>query len=274
MRNGLGLAQAFRTITIIPAKGPDAKKSSTQLHFYPLVGLVIGTLGCLLECLLLFLCERFGFSSSEGGAASTLPHSGNLPGTIYLVLGVVWTCYMAFVTRGFHLDGLGDTADGFGGGWTKERRLEIMKDSRSGSFAVVAIALCLVLKAATAALALQKGMILALLCSCVLSRYQVVLMSCLCNYAKNQGLSYDLVTGAGAVHVLSCTVQVGVSGLGLWYIGGSMACFVVQALFSTFSMAILAIVSRKKIGGVTGDVLGACCEVSEAMSLVCVLFVK
>lgn len=274
MRNGLGLAQAFRTITIIPAKGPDAKKSSTQLHYYPLVGLVIGTLGCLLEYLLLFFCGRFGFPSSEGGAASILPNSGNLPGTAYLVLGVVWACYMAFVTRGFHLDGLGDTADGFGGGWTKERRLEIMKDSRSGSFAVVAIALCLVLKAVAAALALQKGMILALLCSCVLSRYQVVLMSCFCNYAKNQGLSYDLVTGAGTVHVFSCTVQVGVSGLGLWYIGGSMACFVVQALFSTLSMAILAIVSRKKIGGVTGDVLGACCEVSEVMSLVCVLFVK
>ena len=53
---------------------------------------------------------------------------------------------MAFATRGFHLDGLGDTADGFGGGWTKEKRLQIMKDSRSGSFGVIAICLCLVLK--------------------------------------------------------------------------------------------------------------------------------
>ena len=257
--HGIGLAQAFRTITIFPAPGKDAEKASTQLFFYPLVGLTIGLIGSLFMC----ICYRFT----------------NISAVLSLVFGVLWACWMAFATRGFHLDGLGDTADGFGGGWTRERRLQIMKDSRSGSFGVIAICLCLALKSAAAAHAIYCGRLPILVWSVVLSRLMVVCMCSFCSYAKESGLSYDLVSGAGPVHVLIGLIQSAAFGAGLFFCSGriegisfSVLLLVIPACVSAFSALILAIISKRKIGGITGDVLGACCEVSETVVLLSVVF--
>ena len=92
MTGGLGLAQAFHTLTIIPVPGRDARTTSTQLYFYPFVGLFIRALGA--------------------GAMYAVLKLVTVTGLMAVVLGVVWACYMAFITRGFHLDGLGDMADG------------------------------------------------------------------------------------------------------------------------------------------------------------------
>ncbi len=255
MRCGLGLAQAFRTMTIIPVPGKDAKKASTQLHFYPLVGLTIGAIGVSL----LYLCSNL-VSISTG---------------VCMVLGALWAAYMAFITRGFHLDGLADTADGFGGGWTRERRLEIMKDSRSGSFGVVAISLCLLLKAASAANLILRGRVLLLVWVTFLSRVQVVLMCSFSKYAKESGLSYDLVSGAGASHALSALVQTSLVGCALHVLFEVPIYGLAMPLAaSALSMAILALVSKRKIGGVTGDVLGCCCEICETMALAFSVFMN
>ena len=255
MTGGLGLAQAFHTLTIIPVPGRDARTASTQLHFYPFVGLFIGALGA--------------------GAMYAALKLVTVTGLMSVVLGVVWACYMAFITRGFHLDGLGDMADGFGGGWTRERRLEIMKDSRSGSFAVVAIALCLLLKSASAGAAIQKTELLSLLWSVFIARVQVVLMCAVCSYAKDSGLSYELVSKAGVSHVLSAVLQAGLLGFGFWYMFGICKCLlIIPAIVSTFAMLVLALVSKRRIGGITGDIRGACCEICEVLALTSSLFVK
>jgi adenosylcobinamide-GDP ribazoletransferase len=255
MTGGLGFAQAFRTLTIIPVPGRDAGNASTQLYFYPFVGLFTGALGA--------------------GALYAVQKCMTVTGGMALVLGVMWACYMAFITRGFHLDGLGDMADGFGGGWTRERRLEIMKDSRSGSFAIVAIALCLLLKSASAGAAIQKTELLSLLWSVFIARVQVVLMCAVCSYAKDSGLSYELVSEAGVSHLLSAVLQAGLLGFGIWYMFGICKCLlIIPAIVSTISMIVLAMVSRRRIGGVTGDVLGACCEICEVLALSSSIFVK
>ena len=257
--HGIGLAQAFRTITIFPAPGKDAKKASTQLFFYPFVGLIVGLIGSLM----LWICCRFT----------------NINAVSSLVFGILWACWMAFATRGFHLDGLGDTADGFGGGWTKERRLQIMKDSRSGSFGVIAICLCLVLKSASAAHAIYSGRLPVLVWSVVLSRLMVVCMCSFCSYAKESGLSYELVSGAGFVHVLCALIEAAAFGFGLFFCSGLIEGFSITMLLllipvcaSAFSALMLALISGRKIGGITGDVLGACCEVSETVALLSVVF--
>ncbi|MCR5442287.1 MAG: adenosylcobinamide-GDP ribazoletransferase [Sphaerochaetaceae bacterium] len=259
--HGIGLTQAFRTLTILPAPGKDARNASTQLFFYPFVGLIIGLFGGLI----MWICCRFI----------------NINSVTSLVLGTLWTCWMAFATRGFHLDGLGDTADGFGGGWTKEKRLQIMKDSRSGSFGVIAICLCLVLKSASASYVLLSSRLPVLVWSAVVSRLCVVLMCSSCSYAKESGLSYDLVSGAGFSHVLCAIVQSAAFGLALYYCSGLLEDFcitltglLVPACAAALSTLVLALVSKRKIGGITGDVLGACCEISETMALLSVVFLK
>ena len=262
MRNhGIGFSQAFRTITIFPIPGKDAEKASSQLFFYPFVGFTVGFIGSLI----LLICYRFT----------------NINAVSSLVLGVLWTCWMAFATRGFHLDGLGDTADGFGGGWTKERRLQIMKDSRSGSFGVIAICLCLVLKSVAAAHAMYCGRLPLLVWSVVLSRLMVVCMCSFCSYAKDSGLSYDLVSGAGIVHVLVALVLTVASGAVLFFCSGlldgisiTVPVLLIPAGASAVSALVLSFVSGRKIGGITGDVLGACCEVSETTSLLFAVFLN
>ena len=255
MKYGLGLSQAFRTMTIVPVPGKDAKSASSQLYFYPLVGLSIGALGTAI----MYLLTKYV----------------SLTIAVSLVFGVLWACYMAFITRAFHLDGLGDTADGFGGGWTRERRLEIMKDSRSGSFGVVAIALCLLLKMASATAIIAENRVLMLLWATFIARVQVVLMCTFSNYAKDSGLSYELVSKAGASHVISAMIQTALVGLGLYFLFDVPLSFLLVPLASaTAAMVILSLVSKSKIGGITGDVLGCCCEICETISLsVCVFLI-
>lgn len=258
--HGTGLSQAFRTLTILPAPGKDAAKSSSQLFFYPFVGLVIGVFGGLI----IWLCLRICSISTVSGIA----------------IGILWTCWMAFSTRAFHLDGLGDTADGFGGGWTKERRLEIMKDSRSGSFGVVAICLCLLLKSACAASAVISGALPVLIWSAVAARFCVVCMCSFCSYAKNTGLSFDLVSGAGAGHAVVALLQTVAIGAGLLFLpipSGAVRIGIMNVAVpfaaAVFAMAVLSLVSKRKIGGITGDVLGACCEICETTVLLAAVFV-
>ncbi len=255
MRHGLGLAQAFRTLTIIPVPGPDAENPSRQLHFYPFVGFFLGCAGSAI----VYLCSRcmdFTFG-------------------LCIVLGVLWACYMAFMTRAFHLDGLGDTADGFGGGWTRERRLEIMKDSRSGSFGVVAISLCLLLKAASSAAIIAENSFILLLWATFIARVQVVFMCSLCRYAKESGLSYELVSKAKAGHFISALLQLVAVALGLHYLlEVKLAALLVPFVASTMTMSVLALVSKRKIDGITGDVLGACCEMCEVIGLASCVFLK
>ena len=255
MKHGLGLSQAFRTMTIVPVPGKDAEKASSQLYFYPFVGLCLGALGTAFMYLLTMLA---------GNAIA-----------VSLVLGALWTCYMAFITRAFHLDGLGDTADGFGGGWTREKRLQIMKDSRTGSFGVVAISLCLLLKMASAAAIIAENRLLMLLWATFVARVQVVLMCVFSSYAKESGLSYDLVSNAGASHVISAAVQTALVGLGLFCLFDVPPSLLLATLASgTALMVILSLVSKRKIGGITGDVLGCCCDICETMSLtICVFLI-
>ena len=258
MRHGVGLGQAFRTLTVFPAPGKDAAKVSSQLFFYPFVGLAVGTIGSLI----LHCCTRF----IAVDAVSSL------------VLGVLWTCWMAFATRGFHLDGLGDTADGFGGGWTRERRLEIMKDSRTGSFGVIAICLCLLLKSVCAAGAVRNGRLPMLMWSAIVARMCVVLMCSCCSYAKESGLSYDLVKGAGFSHSCVALIQTAGYGAALYFLlplipeyRTDVAGLVVMMASALLCTVVLGLVSKRKIGGITGDVLGACCEISESAALLAVV---
>ena len=114
---------AFQFFTRIPVPhhSYDDRTVARASVFLPVVGLFVGTLSAALNHVLL----------------------GHWPGPIRAALVLT---FMILITGAFHEDGLADTADGLGGGWTRERALEIMRDSRIGTYGAVALGLSLLLR--------------------------------------------------------------------------------------------------------------------------------
>jgi len=167
-------------------------------------------------------------------------------------------------TRGLHLDGLADTVDGLGGGQTPPARLAIMKDSRLGAFGAMSLFLALLLKftlflAFAGKTAAPAGLIL----FPVLSRWGMVLLAFLSPYARPEGgLGQAMTTG------VTGETLVGATGGALFLaflISGTPGLLLMAA--GAAAVWLLSIYFQKKLGGVTGDVLGAANEVLEILAL-------
>jgi len=186
----------------------------------------------------------------------------------WLGLGPVLAALLALTaalaaTGCFHEDGLADVADGFGGGWTRERKLEIMRDSRLGTYGTAALALVLLLRAAAlASLATPAAAVPALLAAHAGGRCTLPLFMALLPNARTEGLSAYAGrppwTSVWASLLLGLTALL--LGLGFW--DGWLALLVL-------GMAALCVarLCLKQIGGYTGDVLGALEQVGEVVIL-------
>lgn len=249
--SGIGLASAFRTLTIIPVSGKDSRKQATMLFWFPVVGLVLGGLSWGLARLVLLSPSSFS----------------------YLVSGALVTVLLAWLTRGFHLDGLADMADGFGGGWTKERTLEIMKDSHVGAFGVIALVLLLATKvcaiaAICATARIDSDALLWLLMVPILSRMLLAVQTAVNRYARPvPGTAGILVRESRWYHgVVACLVTVVPMVLSLPE--NLLIPYLVVLGTGVLTTLYVGIKSRRRLGGVTGDILGATCELSETSMLV------
>ncbi|MEM7719642.1 MAG: adenosylcobinamide-GDP ribazoletransferase, partial [Pseudomonadota bacterium] len=159
----------------------------------------------------------------------------------------------AILTGGLHEDGLADTADGFGGGRTITRKLEIMRDSRIGSYGVLALILVI---STTAAAIETAGHIAAFVAIGAASRTAMLVPMLLLTPARSDGLGHgatlDWGRSTGAALVLTGTIAL-----------------LTQAVLPTLAMLITALalsrLAQRQIGGQTGDVLGATQKVSECM---------
>jgi adenosylcobinamide-GDP ribazoletransferase len=234
-----GLITAIRTLSILPAPGPEAVRLADSLPWFPAVGAL---LGWLLAGLALGL-GRLSGDWPEGIAF------------VVLVAGVL-------LTRGFHLDGLADCADGLGGGYTRERSLEIMKDSRIGAFGVTALVLLLLGKWLCLARLVAAGRLWWLPTAWIVSRTLPVFLSCFFPYARKEG------TGAAFVRDCRRGHLAGALALGsvlIWLGGGAghLAAWLPALVWA----AAWGGYCRHRLGGVTGDVLGATVEVGEVLVL-------
>ena len=167
-----------------------------------------------------------------------------------------------FATGALHEDGLADSADGLWGGWDKARRLAIMKDSRIGTYGVLALVLVTLLRwVALSGLFAAGTPWAALLAAGALSRVPMtVIMAALPN-ARGAGLSHSVGRPGSRVAALSCAIGLACSFLVL----GPLA--ISAALWVGLAGLALGIVARAKIGGQTGDILGASQQISEAVVL-------
>lgn len=174
------------------------------------------------------------------------------------------TCAGIYLTGAFHEDGFADVCDGFGGGSTPERVLEIMKDSHVGAYGAIGIALLLGLKCVTLASLPSGSVVIALLLAHPLSRLAAVsLIRCMV-YARAEGKARPLAQQMSNAEFLIATATVALPALLLVLLGamrwGALLTGTLAALGATLWLA------RKflsRIQGFTGDCLGAVQQVSE-----------
>lgn len=163
------------------------------------------------------------------------------------------------LTGAFHEDGLGDTFDGLAGGMSEPRRLEIMKDSRLGTFGVAALVTALLLKVAlvsTLAAGDASTLLWALAGAGAVGRASAVsAMKMGEPVGSGLGAEYIALVRPGAVALAAA--------IGVAFAAGSGASGALGLSLAGVAMLVLVRWSRAKIGGVTGDVLGAIAVISE-----------
>lgn len=179
-----------------------------------------------------------------------------------MVLAALLVVALVILTGGLHLDGLMDTCDGLFGGRTLERKLEIMRDSRVGSFGVLAGACSLLLKFACLASSREQAWPLMLFVCLPSARWSLVLALRLFPSARASGL--------GASFRRAITSQ------GLLLAGGSTLIIVLLSagiigmlVWTAMTLTALALGTwiTRKLGGLTGDIYGAIAEITEIVGL-------
>lgn len=243
----LGRAVRFLTLVPVPVSADAATHDITEsLYLFPLVGLLIGAL-----------------SVGSGSAAYYLFGS-----PVHAVAAVAAT---SLVTAGFHLDGLADTCDALFSWRARERKLEIMQDSRIGAMGAIALVLVVALKIA-ALLALGEQWWIGALLSPAFGRWADIYGVTRFPTAKNEGLASDVQTADPSGHLMPASGLTAVAAAPLWYYG---EWYLVLVAFGAALLVIhwFANAVVESLGGLTGDVYGAMSELGEVVALlvICVI---
>ena len=233
---------ALSFLTTLPAGSfssevPEETLGHTQAWF-PLVGLLLGLILFFSACFF-----KIFFSPAICAALIVTIHF--------------------FLTGGFHLDGLADTADGLMSGQPeREKIFSIMKDSYLGSMGATALVLLLLLKYSALAVIINKAP-LALIIFPVLGRYAIVQLTFSSVYARAEGgLGAIFTNYCGQREWLTAAIITLVSGLFLAGFAGLLSCFAI-----VLYIVIIKYTAQRRLGGVTGDILGYACESGEALVL-------
>ena len=236
---------ALRFLTVLPTLGSarlfeeDESESFfvTGCEYFPLVGLLLALLLWLLVLLFSRLLPSFALAA-------------------LLVVALV------ILTGGLHLDGLMDSCDGLFGGATRERKLEIMRDSRVGSFGVLGALCILLLKFALLASIPVPSLPLALLLALPVARWSMALALHVFPPARPTGL------GAAYHHAITTRRMLitGLVALAVALIFGHFTGLIAW-MIGTIVALLIGLYIRKNIGGLTGDSCGAIDEIVEVVIL-------
>jgi adenosylcobinamide-GDP ribazoletransferase len=253
------LRLALMLLTRLPIPGGHHVQGQVAraVWLFPLVGALIGLGGGLV----FFVANRAGLGISTAAL---------------LTIGM-----QVLLTGALHEDGLADTADGFGGGRTRERKLEIMRDSRIGTYGVVALLLVLSLRFS----ALQElasnllsvsdeldetishtgAVIVALVAAGVLSRAAMAIVWYLLPSARADGLA----ASSGSVTLIPALTALAMAAAIAFLLLPGTAFLLALASVAVMALA-LAFLAYRQIGGHTGDVLGAVQQATEIAALLAI----
>ncbi|MBN1363270.1 MAG: adenosylcobinamide-GDP ribazoletransferase [Syntrophaceae bacterium] len=235
---------AFQFLTALPLKIRSEIKEedyARSLVYFPIVGMAIGTTLSAIS-----LCCGF------------------LP---VLVLGAIVLIFSAFLTGALHLDGFADTCDGFYGLRPREETLRIMRDSRIGVMGVVGVIMLLLLKFSLIVGIPSDILWQSLIAMCCLARWTQA-TGCLLPYARNEGkaelfIKYarkkDIIIG-GVFTIILFSALFGLKGIMIFFVS-----LIPALLFICYAKA--------RIGGMTGDTIGAVSEITEVSVLFSILTV-
>jgi adenosylcobinamide-GDP ribazoletransferase len=190
-----------------------------------------------------------------------------LPGP---VVGLLVVAVLALGTRALHLDGLADTVDGLGTGWDRERALEVMRRGDVGPMGVVALVLVLGLQAFAAGTTVTGWPGAAGLAVLVCCSRAALVVACRTGVpaARPSGLGAAVAGTVPVPAAAAVWVVLGALLATTWSVlGGSAVAGVVTALVGLAGAVLLVAWCRRRLGGVTGDVLGAAVEVTLTLLL-------
>jgi adenosylcobinamide-GDP ribazoletransferase len=236
------IATAFQFLTRLPLTrltySPDALSRSAR--FFPLVGLAIGL-------------------------AATALQRGMKPHLPMDVVSLLIVLFSVLATGGLHEDGLADVADAFGGGWKREQILEILKDSRIGSYGAAAIVFSIVGRVLLLASLPGKEFAEYVISAHVLCRWTILPLGWILPSARQQ-------EGEGARlarQVSGTSVLVGT----LFAFGVAAYLLRLGVLAPIASVLVVTLLSglyyRRRIGGITGDCFGASVQLAEIAVYLC-----
>ena len=233
---------ALSFLTVVPVRFPDGDVSEAEIagsrRAYPVVGALIGVV--------------------LGVWSGTLAGGEVSPGLASFLILLAW----AAITGGLHLDGLADTADGLFLRGGPGRRLTVMRDPHVGSFGVAALVLVVLGKYAALTSLVDSARSEGVFLAAVVGRSLVLVSAGTANYARPEG--------TGRIFVEATTVRDAVIGGLVALIAGGLTAGE-AGLFASGAGVILALgltrLAHRRIGGVTGDTLGALVETSECLVL-------
>jgi adenosylcobinamide-GDP ribazoletransferase len=236
LRTGLAFCTRLPFVGGVSATGSDVARASWT---FPIAGALVGLIGAFAY----WLADRLG-----------------LPPFVSATLAVAATM---LATGCLHEDGLADTVDGFGGGGTAERKLEIMRDSRIGAYGASALFISLMLRAGAIASLVEPHLVAsALFAAHAGARAALPVFMRRVPAARRDGLLADAgrpPSGMASIAVLLALIAL-VIGLGF---GGALTAVVLL----TVGVGPLAWISIRQVGGQTGDVLGAVEQAGEILIL-------
>lgn len=243
MRNFL---LALQFLTIMPVKVKNIKESNlpNSLIYFPLVGLVLGLILTGINKVFLILdFDQF-------------------------IINIILIVSLIIFTGGLHLDGLADTADALLSRKNKEEMLEIMHDSRIGVMGLLTVISIILLKIAFLSSISIPLKTISLLLMCTLSRWSLVLTMFLFSYAREEGKAKVFTQGINLKIFILATIIALACAITIWKIKGLLI-FIIIAMSSYITGKFI----NNKIGGITGDALGAINELTEVVTLfsICIL---
>ena len=240
----IDLPAALGLLTRLPIPVNTEQATTRGAHgawAWPLVGAVVGAMSGLVALVLMTL---------------GLP----LPLAAVFALAV-----QVLITGALHEDGLADTVDGLWGGYTPERRLEIMKDSHIGAYGVIAVALSLFIRGvALMAVLAAPFSITSLMVVGMLSRVPMLVLLAAMPNARGTGLSQSVGRPGRKTAVFGTVLAF---ALAVLMIGTAVLPIAIWVSITTIGLAAIA---KAKIKGQTGDILGASQQLAEIAAL-CVL---
>ena len=242
----LDLVAAFVLLTRLPLPWDRLTDTAPNLNrsvwAFPVVGVLVGG------------CGGIGY-----GAALML----GLPPMVSALLAVT---VMILLTGAFHEDGLADVADGFGGGLTLDRKLQIMRDSRIGAYGMLAIIIAVGLRVFSLASFSFPHAVEVLIIAAMFSRLMMAFIMRALPPARNDGLAHD----TGKPGLLSIGVGIAIT-FGITFALTNLQLTISICGVAIVSCLIIGWIAKRQINGFTGDVLGAAQQVTEISVLLFLL---